>query len=70
MISRKLVLRSHTADVELSVIKRAQSPCFKWPANMSTHGKMMDAMHLRRLLDAQKRKSSGISKCQANPLAK
>jgi hypothetical protein len=67
MNSRKLILRSQPADVELSVIDRTQSPVFKWPANMSTHGEMMDATYSRRLLDAQKSKSSGISKRQAKP---
>jgi hypothetical protein len=65
----KLVLRSHPADMELSIIERTQSPCFKRPANMSTHGKTMDAMHSRRLLNAQKPKSSGILKHQANHLS-
>ncbi len=60
MISRKLVLRSHPANVELSVIERAQSPQLMQPANMSTHGELMDTMYSRRLLDAQKRRSSGI----------
>jgi hypothetical protein len=42
-----LVLRSQPADVELSVIKieRAQFPCFKRPASMSTHGEMMNATY-------------------------
>jgi hypothetical protein len=67
MISRKLVLRSQPANIELLVIGRAQSPQLRQPANMSTHGEMMDAMYLRRLLDAQKRRSSEILKRQANP---
>ncbi len=67
MISRKLVLRSHPADVELSVIEREQSPCFRRPAKMSTHGEMMDGMYSRRLLDARNHKSSRISNRQANP---
>jgi len=44
VISRKLVLRSRPADVELSVIESAQSPRFRWPASMSIQGEMMDAM--------------------------
>jgi hypothetical protein len=70
MIFRKLVLQNQPVDMELSIIKRAQLLGFKQPANMSTHGEMMDAMYLRRLFDAQKCKSSEISKRQANPLSK
>jgi hypothetical protein len=69
MTSRKLVFQSQPADVELSVIERAQLPRFKRPANMSTHGETMDAASLRRLFDALKCKFSGISNHQANPLS-
>ncbi len=65
--SRKLVLRSHPANVVLSVIKRAQSPQLKRPANKSTHGKMIDAIYSSRLFDARNRRSSRISNCQAKP---
>ncbi len=51
------------------VIERAQSPRFRRLANMSTHGEMMDTMYSRRLLDAQNRRSFGISYRQANPLS-
>ena len=55
--------------VELSVIKRAQLPRFSRPATMSTHGVIIDAMYSRRLFDARKQSSSGISKCHAKPLS-
>jgi hypothetical protein len=35
---------------------------------MSTHGEIMEAMYSKRLFDAQKSKSSGISKRQAKPV--
>ena len=54
MNSQKLVLRSHPADVELSVIKRAQSPQSRRPASMSIQGEMMDAMYSSKLFDALK----------------
>ena len=69
MNSRKLVLLSHPADVELSVIERAQSPQFRRPASMSIQGEMMDAMYLSKLFDALKQSSSGSSNCQAKPLS-
>jgi hypothetical protein len=50
--SRKFVLRSHPADVVLSVIERAQSPRCRRPANKSTHGEMIKATYFRKLLDA------------------
>jgi hypothetical protein len=36
---------------------------------MSTHGVMIDAMYSRRLFDALKQRSSGISKRHAKPLS-
>jgi hypothetical protein len=57
----------HPAD-ELSDIERAQSPLFKRPASMSTHGEIMEAMYSKRLFNAPKSKSSGILKRQAKPL--
>jgi hypothetical protein len=70
MNSWKFVFQSHPPDVKLSVIERAQSPLFKQPASMSTHGEIMEAMYSKRLFDAQKSKSSGILKCQGKPLSK
>ncbi len=52
MISWKLVLRSHPADVELSVIESSQSPWFRRPASISIQGEMMDAMYSSKLFDA------------------
>ena len=57
------------ADVELSVIKRAQLPQFSRPANMLTHRVIINAISSRRLFDAQKRSSTGILKRHANPLS-
>ena len=65
VISRKLVLRSHPADVELSVIESAQSPWFRRPASMSIQDEMMDAMYSNKLLDALKQSSSVSLKRQA-----
>ncbi len=50
MISLKLVLRSHSADVELPVIESAQSPRFRRPASISIQGERMDAMYLSKCL--------------------
>ena len=69
MNSRKLNLRSHPNDAELSVIKRAQSLQFRQPASMLIQGEMMDAMYLSKLFDALKQSSSGSSNCQAEPLS-
>jgi hypothetical protein len=70
MNSRKFVLQSHPAYLELSVIERVQSPLFKQPASMLTHGEIMEAMYSKWLFDAQKSKSSGILKHQAKHLSK
>ena len=67
--SLKFVLHSQPADVELSVIDRAQSPLVSLSASMSTHGVMIDAMYSRRLFDARNQRTSGTSKRHAKPLS-
>ncbi len=51
---RKNVCFSHPADVVLSVIDKMQSPGWRHFDVISIQGVMMEAMNLRRLLNAQK----------------